>query len=374
MDSLGPLLWAVTVSGEATDGSLTGLIVFVALAIGVSFLCSICEAVLLSSSASQVELDANAGKRYARLARRQKQAIDRPITAILTLNTVAHTVGAAGAGAQAAAIFGNQFVGVISAVLTLLILVLSEIIPKTLGATYWKILLPVATYLIQAMTVFCYPAVVAFQALNRVMTPKKRGPTVTRAELQVMAQISSGEGSLDDREHRVLTNLLNLRGVAVKDVLTPRTVLFSLPMTRTVGEVLEEHPNIPFSRIPIYEESVDDAQGFVLRSDILKAGADDRHEVSLVEFKRPLRRIAPTVPIAQALEELIHLREHMVLVGDEFGGLAGIVTLEDMIETLLGIEITDESDTVADMQALARLRRRRAVATRGNTQAEGNGS
>lgn len=347
---------AQAVPEASIAGSVSGLLIYIVVALTFSFICSLCEAVLLTASLSYIEVRAETGDRAGLLMRRFRDNVERPISAILTLNTIAHTVGAAGAGAEAAAIFGNEYIGVISAVLTLLILVLSEIIPKTLGAVYWKPLLGFAAYTIQALVWVLYPAVWAFDLLTRLLTPADREATVTRGEIEVMARISTGKGGLAESEQVILGNLLHLGRVSVSDVMTPRTVTLSFPQSCTVGEVMQAHRLLPFSRIPIYDQSPDDTSAFVLRSDILSAAAEDRDGVTLAELARPLHSIPETMTVDRVMAEFVSRHEHIFLVFDEFGGTAGIITLEDAVESLLGVEITDESDLVADLRLLAQQR------------------
>lgn len=341
---------------EAAVGSISGLLVYISIAIGASFLCSICEAALLSSSHSHIELMAQAGKRAGLIMQRLKANVEKPISAILTLNTIAHTVGAAGAGAEAAAVFGNEYIGVISAVLTLLILVLSEIIPKTLGANYWKQLLPFTAYFTQGLVIVLYPAVYTFQRMAQLLAPQEQVFTVTRSELEMMAQIGLGEGTLKETENRIFKNLLHLGGVQVTDIMTPRTVMLAMQEDMTVGEVMTEHPAIPYSRIPIYTESPDDINRFVLRHELTRVAAENRLDVPLRDLAREIRSVPETTSIAQVLDEFISQQQHIFLVFDEYGGTAGIITMEDALESLLGTEITDESDLAADLREIARQR------------------
>jgi CBS domain containing-hemolysin-like protein len=343
-------------SGGEVQGSVSGLLLFMAIALGISFLCSILEAVLLSTSLSHVELMAGRGRPAARLMRKQKQDIDKAISAILTLNTIAHTVGAAGAGAQAAAVFGNEWIGLISAVLTFLILVFSEIIPKTLGAVYWKQLMIPSAYVIQLLVLGLYPVVWAFQVLTQLITPKEKEPTVTRSELEILAKVSSDEGALEEKESLILGNLLRLSRVQVKEIMTPRTVLFALQREMTVGEVMKKHRFLSYSRIPIYQNNPDDCNSFVLRHNILSMAAQDRHQMQLRELARPIHAVPETLDVATLLEKFMTRQIHIFLVFDEYGGTEGIVTLEDAVESLLGAEITDESDVATDMRELARQR------------------
>ncbi|MGA1203605.1 MAG: CNNM domain-containing protein [Planctomycetota bacterium] len=339
------------------------------MALGASFLCSVLEAVLLSTSASYVEVQIEKGRRSARVMRRliDRENIDRSIAAILTLNTIAHTVGAAGAGAQAAGLYGSEYIGLIGAVLTVLILVVSEIIPKTLGAVYWKGLNGFSAYATLGLVRILAPIVWACQLLTDLLKPKRSEPSITRSELEILARLGQEEGAIGAGESRVFRNLLRLDQVPVKEILTPRTVLFTLEEERTAAEVVE-NTSLSYSRIPIHDESHDDISRFVLRFDILEAVTDGRGETTLAELARPLRPIPETSSVAQLLERFVEKQEHMFLVVDEYGGTAGIVTLEDAIESLLGAEITDESDLVTDLRALAQERARRRgrwVAPRG---------
>jgi CBS domain containing-hemolysin-like protein len=340
----------------ATEASLTGLFFYVMLALCVSFLCSVLEAVLLSTSVSYVELKVEQGSRAGKLMRKHKENVERPIIAILTLNTIAHTLGAAGAGAQAAAIFGSQYIGVISAVLTLLILVFSEIIPKTFGAVYWKQLNPFSAYVIRGLVIVLYPVVRVFELMTRMLRPETEEPTVTRLELEVMTNIGLQEGALIERENRIVRNLLQLHNVAVETIMTPRTVLMAIDKNLTVQEVLEKYPSIPYSRIPLYGENIDHINGYALRHEILERMAADEHLVRLEELCHEMHAVPETSSVGQVMDEFITRKEQAFLVVDEFGGTAGIVTLEDVIESLLGIEITDETDVVADLRQLAQQR------------------
>lgn len=341
------------------DNHTLYLILYVAIALGFSFLCSIWEAAFLSTSFSHIELLVKRGKRSGYIMRQQKQNVEDGISAILTLNTIAHTVGAAGAGAEAALIFGNQWIGLISAILTLLILVFSEIIPKTLGARYWKQLTPFTAYGIKILVLVLYPVVWASRQLGRLLTPKKIEPTISRAELEILAQIGAGEGVLRQEEHRILENLLHLNRVAVSDIMTPRTVVFMLKATATIQETMAEPEFLAYSRIPVYENDLDDIKGYVLRQDVLSAASGEQSNVQIGQIARPLHAVPETMTVSRVLRELTKRQEHIFLVIDEYGGTAGIVTLEDALESLLGTEITDETDLVTDLRKLAEKRHAR---------------
>ncbi len=338
---------------------MTLLILYVALALGFSFLCSVMEAVLLSVTPSFVERLTKTKESLGRRLRRLKDDVDRPLAAILSLNTIAHTVGAAGAGAQGAAVFGDAYLGVISGVLTFLILVFSEIIPKTLGALYWRQLTPAVVRVLVPTMWAMWPLVKLSKGLTRLLARGKRPPTVSREELAALAELGAREGIVDRDESRILRNLFRFDQVRTEDIMTPRTVVFALPQGQTAAEAVTDHPGTPdrelrFSRIPLYGDNRDEVTGFVLKSDVLLAAAQGRGETALSELRRPLAAVPADLSLSQLFERLIDDRMHLALVVDEYGGTAGVVTLEDVVETLLGLEIVDEVDAVQDMQELAR--------------------
>jgi len=349
------------IPGEGvTSGSWTMLLIYISFALFFSFFCSLLEAALLSSSRSYIETAAQKGGAAAQLMLKHKLNVERPISAILTLNTIAHTVGAAGAGAEAAGIFGNEFVGLISAIMTLLILVLTEIIPKIVGAVYWQVLMPFAAYAIQMLVIVLYPFVWVFHLLAEKLRPETEQPTITRTELSTLATIGEQEGTLEARESHILRTLLQLEDVSVSDIMTPRIVVFALRESMTVSQVIEQHRVLPYSRIPVYNDTVDNITGYVLRHDVLKEAADDRLDTPLTHLKKEIEVVVEMTSLPDALDRFIAQREQLMLVIDEFGGTAGIVTLEDAIETLLGIDILDESEAVEDMRTLT-LQRIKAV-------------
>ena len=357
MDSIfnGIPILAVT-TGAGGSGEWSALLFYVGMALAVSFLCSIWEAAMLSTPVSHIELLVQEGRQAGLIMQGLRQNVEQPISAILTLNTIAHTVGAFGAGAEATVIFGSEFEGLIAVVLTLLILVFSEIIPKTLGAVYAKPLTPFTAYSLRALLWVLRPAVFAFEFVTRSMRPSEEPPTVTRSELQVMARISAEEGGIQERENRVVANLLQLAEVQVETIMTPRTVVQMFQEEQTVAEIMQSYKFLPFSRIPLYGESADDVKGYALRHEIYRRAAADEHGLQLREIARPLEVVPETNSVAQVLDEFIAKQDHIFLVIDEYGGTAGLITLEDTVETLLGIEILDESDRVADLQELARRR------------------
>jgi CBS domain containing-hemolysin-like protein len=331
------------------------LLLYVSLAIGVSFLCSIMEAVLLSITPSYVAaLERDGSAALGEQLKSYKEDIDRPLAAILSLNTVAHTVGAAGAGAQATVVFGDAYVGVISAVLTLMILVFSEIIPKTLGAGYWRSLAPAVVRILRPTILAMWPFVKLSQGLSYVLSNGEEQSSFSREEFTAMAELGEEEGVFEEKESHILRNLFRFNSLRVKDVMTPRTVIFDLPETETIGDVVNEHDAFRFSRIPVYGENRDDVTGYVLKDELLLRAAQEELEVPLSELAREMLVVQPTLPLPDLLERLLDRLEHIALVVDEYGGVAGIVTMEDVVETLLGMEIVDEADSVEDMQALAR--------------------
>ncbi len=336
------------------DGSLVLLSVYVALAIGVSFLCSIMEAVLLSVTPAYIgALERDRPDAASRL-RALKSDVDRPLAAILTLNTVAHTIGAAGAGAEAAAYFGNAAIGIFSAVLTLGILVLSEIIPKTLGAVYWRSLAPVVSRVLKPLIYLLYPLVLMSQWFAKLLTGGKKEGEVSREELAALAELGAEEGVFDRQEAKFLTSLLRFESLRVADVMTPRTVLVAFPETATAQDLVDAER--PFSRYPVYGTDRDDITGYVLLSDALAQVAADEHEHPLGSLRRDVVAVPEDQSLLELFDRLVEEREHIALVVDQYGGTAGLVTMEDVIETLLGIEITDETDVTEDMQVLARER------------------
>jgi CBS domain containing-hemolysin-like protein len=331
------------------------LSIYVLVALVFSFLCSIAEAVLLSLTSAHIALLEKDNKPSGALLRTLKKDINKPLAAILTLNTIAHTIGAAGAGAQAQVVFGNTYIAIFSAVLTLLILVFSEIIPKTLGAHYWKPLAPATAYVLKWLIFTLYPFVKLSEKLTMGITKEEKPSSFSREEFAAMADLSVNEGQIKPQESTILKNLLLMSDITVLDILTPRTVIFSLAETSTVEEFFHKHDDVRFSRIPIYTDNEsENISGFVLRSDLLLAQSRGNTNTALSNYSRSLPAIIETTSVAKALEEFIKLNAHIMLVIDEHGGVEGLVTLEDLLETLLGIEIIDEGDKNIDMQKVAK--------------------
>jgi len=348
----GPVTNSVDLEAAGQPKHLLLMLVYATIALFFSFLCSVAEAVLLSISPSYIgNLEKTKPKAADRLTR-LKDDIDRPLAAILTLNTIAHTVGAGGAGAEAAVYFGGKHVGLAMAVLTLLILFLSEIIPKTLGALYWRTLAPLTAAFVQGLVWILYPLILITELLTKWLARDKKVHAFSRDEFAAMADIGARDGLLDDKESRILNNLFRLPGLVAEDIMTPRPVVFSLQQDMAVGDVTDTYPEIGFSRIPIYADNPDEVTGFVLKTDILL----DRNEgkTRLRDLKRELRAVHERTRLSTVLEDLLDYRAHIMLVVDDFGSMRGIVTLEDVVETLIGIEIVDEVDQIDDMRRLAR--------------------
>ncbi len=337
------------------------LIFYISIALGFSFLCSIAEAVLLSVSTAYIELLQKEGKPAGEQLLKLKQDIDKPLAAILTLNTAAHTIGAAGAGAQAAVVFGSAYLGIASGVLTLMILVFSEIIPKTLGAQHWRALAPLTAYLVAWLVRILYPFVLMSRVITRMISPEKQVLGFNRHEFRAMAELGEREGQLEQHESKILQNLFRLRETRVEDVMTPRAVVFTVSESMTVGDYFSSYEGERFSRIPVYRSDKDHMTGFVLRSDLLLAQARGDSDNKLTTYLRSLETMPEFTPVADAFERFLAKRAHIMVTVDAYGSVTGIITLEDILETLLGLEIVDEGDKITDMRELAhRLWRRRA--------------
>jgi len=332
------------------------LLFYLLLALGISFLCSVLESVILSVSLPFIYLKEKDGHRSAPLLKRIKTNIDRPLAAILTLNTVAHTIGAAGVGAEATKIFGEVYFGIVSAILTLLILVFSEIIPKTVGALYWRNLALPAARLIQTFIIITYPLVILSEFITKAFSHGKTSGTISREEIAMLASVGGEEGVFDELESKTIINLIQIKDLKVKDIMTPRTVLTAAPETLPAKEFFGNPTFLQFSRIPVYQDNIDQITGYVLKQDILEHLLEDENDKTLQQEKRPIISCYENISIPKLFEKLLIAKEHIALVIDEHGGTEGVVTMEDIIETILGLEIIDEKDTQTDLQQFARAR------------------
>jgi CBS domain containing-hemolysin-like protein len=343
------------VIGHYTHSDAILLLAYVLLALVFSFLCSVAEAVLLSITPTYIAGLRDKRPRQADMLHKLKiENVDRSLAAILTLNTIAHTVGAIGAGAKATAVFGSAWFGVFSAVMTLLILFLSEIIPKTLGAVYWRSLTSVTAYFVRTLIIILYPLILVSELLTRLIARGKEVHIFSRDEFIAMADMGEQSGQIKEQESRILQNLFHFESLTAKDIMTPRTVIVALQQDITVSDALMEHPHNVFSRLPIYAKDLDGITGFVLKDDLLLAKAKDKHDMPVKTLQREMMAVSGELPLSQLLEKLLDERQHIALVVDDYGGTRGLVSLEDVVETLLGMEIVDEMDKVADMQTLAR--------------------
>lgn len=336
---------------------MTLLFVYLLIAIGVSFLCSILEAVLLSITPSYLEKLSIEHPNAGRLTREVKGRLDESLSSILILNTFAHTMGAAGVGSQALQVFGPEWETLIAVVLTLAILYFSEIIPKTLGATFWRSLAIPSSFIISWLVKLVYPLVWISTRLTRLFS-NSRENEVTREEIIALASLGHRDGALFSQENEYLANLLKLREVRTEEILTPRSVVHMLDQNMTVKEALDHPLTRQFTRIPLYDGGTENVSGKVIRVDLFDAERNGRGAEPVKNLSKNIIRVSEKLPVQNLIDLFIKNHMHLFLVEDEFGQTSGIVTLEDAIETLLGREILDESDTVEDMQELARGRYR----------------
>ena len=287
---------------------------------------------------------------------RQKMRIDRPLSAILSLNTVAHTVGAAGVGAQAVKVFGDVYFGLVSAILTILILVFTEIIPKTIGARFSRELAMISAHIINIMIIITYPLVIASVYITRIISKRPAGHSTSREEISVLANIGAEEGIFGEKENKIIQNLIRLKKIKVTEIMTPRVVVTVADENMPLDEFLIGKEFLKFSRIPVYSGNEEHITGYVFRQNVFEKLAEDQTGLELKDIKREIVIIPGSKPLFGVWETLLEKKEHIALVIDEYGGMDGIVTMEDIIETLLGFEIVDEKDTITDMQQYARER------------------
>lgn len=332
------------------------LIVFFLVSIIFSFLCSVWEAVLLSVTNTFVEVEQQKGTKTGQLLSEFKENIDRPLAAILTLNTIAHTVGAIGVGAMATKVWPDSPMStiVVPVVMTLAILILSEIIPKTFGANYWKSLAGFTTRSINFIILLLYPLVWFSQLITKFLKKDKDASVLSRADFATMAKLAGSKGVMKNQESRIVENLMKFNKIEAKDIMTPRTVMKSSKEETTIQEFFDANPKLRFSRIPVYKETKDNITGFFLKDDLLTALITKKGDQALKSIMREIVVVNENMLILNLFDQLMEKKNHIALVVDEYGGTAGLVTMEDVIETLLGMEIVDEFDNADDMQAFAR--------------------
>ena len=332
---------------------MTLLLIFLLGAMLISFMCSILEASLMSTPLSYVDMREDEGYKPATRFKRYKTDNARPIAAILSLNTIANTIGAAGVGAQATEVFGSQWFGLVSAITTILILVFSEIIPKTIGSRHWKKLMGFTTRALRLIIIVLFPIVWVVEQLSKTIAEDEDEAAVSREEVAAMADMAEDEEVIDEDENKIIQNVIKLDDVKAEDVMTPTTVAAIAPEQMTLKEFYRDKAYSHFSRIPVYSDSDEYITGYVLRSEALELLTEDKFNMTLGEIKRDIVMYKEEMPVSEIWDSMLRNKRHIACVIDEYGSFQGIITLEDIIETIVGLEIMDERDDVADMRQLA---------------------
>lgn len=336
---------------------MTLLVVYIVGALCLSFLCSMLEAVLLSITPAWVAHMEQEGASVAPHLKDMKARVDRPLAAILSFNTVSHTLGAAGAGGEAQRIWGSDALAIVSVIMTLLILIAAEIVPKTLGALYWRQLTPFTVQTLRFLIVIQLPLIWLSEKIGKSLKPPhEEGEHVSRDEMAALAQLGQEQGVFDERESRILQNLMGMSELRTRDIMTPRTVMFALPTTMSVREFVERRDAMQFSRVPIYGQNVDDVRGYVLKTDVYLRALKNEDGRTLADLARPHMVVPESLPVPELFERMLDKREHIAVVVDEYGGVDGVVTMEDVLETLLGMQIVDEADRVKSLRQMARAK------------------
>lgn len=365
---------ATIIEHNGAHNAMTLLLIYLFTALFISFLCSIMEAVLLSTPLSYLKTQAEMGNTSALGMIQLKEDIEKPLSAILSLNTIAHTVGAAGVGAQATIVFGEAYFGWVSAALTFLILVFTEIIPKTLGANYSRELAGFSAAIIRIMIFITYPLVVVSAKITGWLSVEKNEQTISREEISVLTNIGTQEGIFAEKENLIIQNLIRIKSINLQAVMTPRVVVVLANEDMTLQEFLKNKDFLHFSRIPIYQKTKDNITGYIFRELVFENLAEDRFDLKLKDIRREILVFSEFTTVFEAWETMIARKEHIAMVTDEFGVMSGIVTLEDIIETLLGLEIVDEKDTIEDLHQYAierwKARQKKYDYLRGDTPAE----
>ena len=330
------------------------LVIYMLLTLLVSFLCSVLEATLMSTPISYITMREDDGDKSAVLMKQYKQDPSRAIAAILSLNTIANTIGAAGVGRQATLVFGSAWFGVVSAVMTLLVLVISEIIPKTIGTTYWKSLMGFAARAIKVLITCLYPIVVCIEWLQKVISPKTSETAISREEVGAMADVAEESGELDEDENEIIQNLINIDEISASDAMTPRVVAAIAPESMKVKTFFKDRRFKHHSRVPVYSDNDEYITGYVMRMDVLQLMAEDKFNTTLGEIRRDIESFHEDTPFDQVWEKMIDNGDQIAIIVNDYGSFQGILTMEDVVETILGDEIVDENDAVVDMQQFAR--------------------
>jgi len=334
------------------------LILYFLAAVVISFICSVLESVLLSVTMPYVSVLEKEKPKVGKLLKLHKVNINKSIASILILNTIANTLGAAAVGAQAKSVYGSEALFYVSIILTFAILFFSEIIPKTIGAVYWKSLAPLAAYVIQFFILITYPIILLTLFVTNKIKKNDDGMSLTKAELIESTLMSEDEGVLDEKESDVIENILLLDKIKIHEILTPRTVVFGLEGNRTIKDIIEHEPAIfKFSRVPVFNGNIENITGMIMTKKIFKQALMD-DSVTLNTIQKDIFKINENIPVSMALDLFIKKKEHMFMVLDSYDQTEGIVTLEDCVETILGVEIMDESDSHADMREVAKHKMR----------------
>ena len=332
---------------------MSALIFYLFLALFISFVCSLVEATLLTVPKSYL-LSIEKNNEWATSFLSFKKNIDKPLSAILTLNTIAHTIGAAGVGAEITSLFGDKYLGFASAILTILILFLSEIIPKTIGATYYKGLSKFTFYILRFMLMITYPFVVVSMKITGLIATHKK-TSVTREQLSALANLGYDEGVFSKQENRIIQNIIDLKKIKISEIITPRVVVFSANEENTLDNFSKELKKIKFSRIPLYSQQIENITGYIFLQDYIEKISNKKNlNIKLKTIRRDILKVPDSINVFALFNQLLEKKEHISIVIDEYGGFVGIVTLEDILETLIGLEIIDESDQEVDMQKFAR--------------------
>ena len=333
------------------------LLLFLLGAMAVSFICSVLESVLMSTSLSYINLREEEGYAPAKLMRSYKEDTSRPLAAILSLNTIANTIGAAGVGMQVTAVFGSKWFGLMSALTTILILFFGEIIPKVIGTTYWRELMGITARIIKVLIFVLYPLVLLVEFISRMVPDNEDDPSVSREEVLAMVNVGEEEGVVDEDENKIFSNLMRLDSIHAYDVMTPRVVAKIAPENMTLRAYYDSDEYDHFSRIPLYNPTAPEyITGYVLRNDALEELTEDHFRKTLGGIKRPLPAFDQDLTLGTIFDSMLKQKSQIAQVIDEYGMFVGILTLEDIIETIFGLEIIDENDTVIDMQQYARER------------------
>lgn len=330
------------------------LLIFLLGAMSISFLCSILEATLMSTPISYITMREEEGYAPATRMKEYKQDPSKPIAAILALNTIANTIGAAGVGRQATILFGSHWFGLVSAITTILILVFSEIIPKTIGTSHWKSLMGFCTKTIRGLIIVLYPIVVCVEWIQKIFTPSSQDTSISREEVGAMADVAEESGELDEDENEIIQNLINIDEITAGEAMTPRVVAAIAPESMKIKTFYKDRRFLHHSRIPVYADNDEYITGYILRMDALQLMAEDKYDTTLGDIRRKVESFTEDTPIEKVWDKMLESKGQIAIIINEYGSFQGILTMEDVIETILGDEIVDERDVVIDMQQLAR--------------------